>query len=446
MADKNPILEAAKRVPAQIIFGGADLLNLALGLVSGRGLSGVTPKSPSETINQDVFGLAEPEFLSAQSATEMAAGLISPGKAVGVGAKALGASIPALVTLMEKAAPAAIAKIAKSQAGVIRPGGALDLNMFHATDPKNLLKTREFTAPSIAITSNRGNAFASNRDVDLILNPNYKGFDPETSSSILHNRDIYVSRDKSLQRPGKKGEDVRLTEEGGVEDLSLQQALSIMLSPKFQSFSNYEKSPVGADLLRKFTDEYANKKYQAAKTSLIQALDSVGLDSSYKGVQANSKDYVEKTLTKLRQASASGNKKASEALAKLSLAPASYAELKVVEDLPLNESTISGVIIPPLLAADTALRGKLEKALPGIPVGTPADLLPGEYRDLYKNLTESTAALVNKRSGEVVTTPYGIWISDVNAATPLETIAFDIINSDKFLSDVASMLTSNAVK
>lgn len=446
MADKNPILEAAKRVPAQIVFGGADLLNLALGLISGKGLSGVTPKSPSETINQDVFGLAEPEFLSTQNAAEMAAGLINPGKAIGLGAKALGSAVPALVTLMEKATPAVVAKIAKSQAGVIRPGGALDLNMFHATDPVNLLKRKEFTAPSIAITSNRGNDFSSIRDVNLVLNPNYKGFDPETSSSILHNRDMYVSRDKSTQRPGRRGEDVRLTEESGVGDLSLQQALSIMLSPKFQSFSNYEKSPIGADLLRKFTDEYANKKYQAAKTSLISALDSVGLNSSYKGVQANSKDYVEKTLANLRQASSSGNKKASEALAKLSLTPASYAELKMVDELPLNESTISGVIINPLLASDTAMRSKLEKALPGIPIGTPAELLPKEYRDLYKNLTESTTALVNKKTGTVVTTPYGSWLSDAQSATPLETIAFDIINSDKFLSDVASMLTSTAAK
>lgn len=443
MAEKNPILEAAKRIPAQVAMGPADLLNLALGIVSGNGLGGVTPKSPSETINQDLLGLPEPELLSAQGGMELAAGFVNPAKALAAVGKATAMSAPALLALMQKASAGTAGKYISKQAGAIRPGGATDLNMFHATPADKIGRLPSFTDPSIAITSNRGNPFARSLDANLVMNPTSPLFDPATSRSQLINRDAYVSTDKSAGRSSLNLDDLRLTQGSG---LPLSHALSILFSPKFNSFSQFEKSVVGAEALRKASPGKLKSHLKGSEEALSKALTDMGFDPTDM-LQGKVPPGPAMTVANLlREAAASGNTKAKTAISKLALTPSDYAELKVVGEVPLNENTVSAVFLPKWYANDPGLREQLKySTLRNVPTGTPAELLPSNQLDAYKDLAEYFTQQTMKAGGDIPKSPY--LSGFVALSDPEDAYAYileDIFSSDKFKSDVASMLTSDA--
>lgn len=436
MAEKNPILEAAKRIPAQVAMGPADLLNLALGIVSGNGLGGVTRKSPSETINQDLLGLPEPELLSAQGGMELAAGFVNPAKALAAVGKATAMSAPALLALMQKASAGTAGKYISKQAGAIRPGGATDLNMFHATPADEIGRLSSFTDPSIAITSNRGNPFSGSYDANLVMNPSSPLFDPATSRSQLINRDAYVSTDKSAGRKSLELDDLRLTQN---PELPLSHALSILFSPKFNSFSQFEKSVVGAETLRKASPK-------RSEDALAKALTDMGFDPTDM-LQGKVPPGPAMTVANLlREAAASGNTKAKTAISKLALTPSDYAELKVVGEVPLNENTVSAVFLPRRYANDPGIREQLKySTLKNVPAGTPAELLPSNQLDTYKNLAEYFTEQATRGGLDMPKSPYlsGFTMSS-NPKKAYANILEDIFSSDKFKSDVASMLTSDA--
>jgi hypothetical protein len=456
MAEKktNPVIEAAKRIPAQAVFGGADLLNLIIGAAAGKGLAGFTRKSPSETINQDILGLSEPELLSIQGGTELAAGFMNPAKAIAATAKTAGVAIPSLLSMMQRAAPAPVSAKAMSQAGAIRPGGAADLNMFHATPSGFLLQAieegRTFTAPSIAITTGRVNPYANSSSVNLLMNPRYEGFDPATSKSQLTNRDMYASRDKEPDRPGLAGEDLKLTEKANT---TLQHALSIMLSPSFKSFKQFEDSPLGARVLRNydFTKDY--KRVKEASTALDDALQSVPeLNFLTADRSVVYQDDVNAVLDVLREAASKGSTKARTAIAKLSILPANYGELKSVDELPINRETVSAIFTPQGLSREFSKH--LEDKI-GVPTGTPIDLLkylPGaqdRYYELSDNLAAELGRLKVNSSGavysKIFSEPYLTKVSyndvmDADSADILEDIVMNsLFSSDKFASDIASI-------
>ena len=448
MADKNPILEAVKRVPAQVAMGPADLLNLALGLVSGKGLKGVTPKSPSETINQDVLGLPEPELLSAQGATELAAGLINPAKAIAGVGKATALAVPMLAALMQKAPAALVKSIAKSQAGVIRPGGLAELNMFHATDLDALGRSEVFTDPSIAITYNRGNAFARPSQANLVLNPASPKFDPKSSGAFLINRDAFVDTAKADVRKSQQLDDLRLTQE---QELPLQHALSILFSPKFESFENYEKSILGADVLKSYSEATIRGKRASADQALASALTKLGYDGQDYVKQSVTSGVAQQVAELLRTAAREGGNAGSlskTAISRLATQPSNYAELKLRDHLPLGEDTVSAIFLPASGYWGTVSDARKRLAnsfLSNVPAGTPAELLPESASDLYAALAEQLTEQTMKAGGRVPKSPYlsGLPVStDWNEA--YDAILSDIISSDKFASDVASMLTSRA--
>lgn len=84
-SDKKPVdygevlVEALKRTPGNIAGGGVDLVNMALGLLTGKGLKGFVDKpiGGSESINQAV-GLKQGQD-PAQQAAEAVLGMFSPG-------------------------------------------------------------------------------------------------------------------------------------------------------------------------------------------------------------------------------------------------------------------------------------------------------------------------------------------------------------------------------
>lgn len=242
MAESNPILQAAKRVPAQVILAPADLLNMVLGLVSGKGLSGVTPKSPSETINQDVFGLAEPDLLSVQGAAELAAGLVSPAKGIAAVAKAAGVAAPALVSLMERAP--ALQKILNKEAGII--GGKKFAENINISDVMQLAedmyvsgKSQHYiaqaTSKELASRRNPGQAMSVFMGPDgkprLVVGNDY--------SSVVPERQI-ASGEVAIPRL-RKGEEINLSDillhPSLYEGSDLARTAKVKLNPELESGS-----------------------------------------------------------------------------------------------------------------------------------------------------------------------------------------------------------------
>lgn len=326
----------------------------------------------------------------------------------------------------------ALATYTPETEAAIRPRGSYDLNMFHySSDPYAVASRRVFTAPSIAISSNRGNPFAGNRGVNLVLNPNYSGFDPAASKNQLYTRDGYVSRSKSPQRPGLSGEDIRLTEKDS--EVGLQQALSILLSPRFSSFEQFEKSPLGADLIRKFGDGTGfSEKRKAARSSTYK------FQEEHYPNYLTDKPSVQEFLALVREHATKGDTTARRVITRNALMPSDYAELKMVEELPLNADTVSAVFIPELLKKEKTLRKSIEKSLPGVPVGTPEELLPTKHEYLYRQLAENIYE--TSTTSPLITNPYGIYRS--GAFYDSSEVLNQIMRSDKFTSDVASMLTA----
>lgn len=269
--------------------------------------------------------------------------------------------------------------------GIIRRGGASDLNMWHSSRLSPLLdllgnKNPHLTDPSIAI-SDKFNPFGGEHSVQLIMNPASPRFDPLTGTGQLINRDAFVDTSKhAADRPARRGADMKMTQDMA---LPLQHALSILLSPDFTSFQHYEDSVLGASRLRKFSEESATKSRGEASSALIDALNEMGQPGRLVMMGGYSKEGAEEVLNLIRKSASQGSVKAKTALARTALHPSEYAELKLREDLPLNKETLSGVILP-----DTAsgFQRDIQDMLPGVPVGEVEDLLFG-YRGTLSGIS-----------------------------------------------------------
>jgi hypothetical protein len=132
MPAADSILDALKRTPGNILGGGADLANLALGVIAGKGIGGLVdkPVGGSSWINEK-FGLAEGNAV--QTAVETALSMVSPG-ALAKGAIVGGTAALAMANMAGGAkAGAKLAKgLGASQRGVIAPAsGLLDFKDFN---------------------------------------------------------------------------------------------------------------------------------------------------------------------------------------------------------------------------------------------------------------------------------------------------------------------------
>lgn len=129
-SDKKPVdygevlVEALKRTPGNIAGGGVDLVNMALGLLTGKGLKGFVdkPVGGSESINQAV-GLKQGQD-PAQQAAEAVLGMFSPGSMATQAAKTAGIGGAAVLGMLKtlNAGGAKPAGKSASQRGVIIPG------------------------------------------------------------------------------------------------------------------------------------------------------------------------------------------------------------------------------------------------------------------------------------------------------------------------------------
>lgn len=128
--DKKPVdygevlVEALKRTPGNIVGGGVDLVNMALGLLTGKGFDGLvkTPAGGSEQINK-AFGMKQSQN-PAQQAAEAVMGMFSPGSMAAQSAKTVGIGGAAVLGMLKalNAGGTAPAGKSASQRGIIVAG------------------------------------------------------------------------------------------------------------------------------------------------------------------------------------------------------------------------------------------------------------------------------------------------------------------------------------
>lgn len=372
--------------------------------------------------------------------------------------------------------------------GAIRAGGRTDLNITHESRISRLLDVltgrRHLTAPSFAISANQ--AFPFNGDISnpqiasLIMNPASHRFDPRINpANLLVNRDAYVSRQRYSPKDVRlQGADLRLTE--GSEGLSVaemlaskpaddfpgvQKMLSIMASPRFKSFAEYERSPVGARTLSQET----SFDWETATTLLEKAFPEaykrgVHHEEAKAILDEARKAYYIAAKVRLDEAARLPKSIADKSLAydALTRAYSGYAELKTVGDIPLDSKTVSAIMLSPygelsvgaMNYSPTLRRIRQEAAEKGIRAGTPEELLPVEFGDLYRSRAEHLAKMFVKnpeREVGALTEKYILdWGADnIRAVAKTGSVSktYDevldtIFRSDAFAGDVASMLTA----
>lgn len=320
-----------------------------------------------------------------------------------------------------------IAGTRAAQRGAIRVGGDPSLMPSHNTSIDSLANTIsgngtiELYSPSIGIK--RGSlmhGFSSGRDgVNLI--PRVGAYDPQNSVSSLFNRDVYSPRWEdypgSIARDTKPGgHSARLEDrfndlnqpeklkaaEGSTPwhedtlqrvldalDGNYQQAVAITDSPAFRSFAQYEKSPLGAGLLKpdnsvnhaaaglkarreafESLPDLSNGEKHAvmleatngfpettAKRRILEAL-SEGAEPELAQSYAENADGLLSAGHKLRQA--------------YRKTPSEYAELKVHGPTPVNAENWAGAVVDPMLGGMDNSTEQVLSALinSGVPVAT----------------------------------------------------------------------------
>jgi hypothetical protein len=359
-----------------------------------------------------------------------------------------------------------ISQINISGLGIIRSSGLFkNINMYHGMGNKasqidKALNRKSLTNPSIAIAKN--NAFPFSKTPTLVFNPNSPLLDPATNkANQLLNRDFYTTRTKEPLNRGYRldSKDLRYTEgdsPGGMFEAAIN------ASPRFESFVKYETSSFGA---KKLTESPLSKsKFNELQEGLKE--DYIDwLQRDPKAGEIVYSYYSKESYERLKKAALDGDLEALNIMLGLKSAPSNYAELKVVGEVPLQQRDISALLIPEDYS-HLVIPQVIEDNL-GILTGTPKELmnrLSPETGDLYKSMAESIYSVVKERR-KTPWTPINVdeilrkntidYIDDTGINTIVrdiddrETSTYivnkilnSIYSSNKFASDIASMITS----
>ena len=275
-----------------------------------------------------------------------------------------------------------------------------NLNPFRKSlniDTSQLKETPKLISPSLAIHSIYSpNNFA--RDgVELVFNPKY--FDPaDTARAKLYSRDIYTynSPKSGLEALGWHGKkqffDPRLTESinpATYVSMPNSEIAAILQAKPFGSLAEWEASPYGAAILDKYNDPtFSTGRFRRRLDSLIEKEFKLYDIRHDKG----SEPYVKKVNDAFNSASTDVQKRILDLAAK---SPVDYAELKMRGHVPLDSSTLLGVIMDN--NASLGIEKELIKEkLPNIPI-LEADLSsPASHSDAMNELYNR---IIGKRPG-----------------------------------------------
>lgn len=271
------------------------------------------------------------------------------------------------VPALEKAASAGMgaglppAAMHGSQRGAVSLGGADDLLLTHAFDPRRteaIAKDGFLRAPSLGITTANQPFEAVQKGVGVGFNPLEPRFvfragavNPETRRGTLINRDGYFANPSGRGLDGygvpiemDLGQEIaellaRQKRLYGLDDLRLgegvphspNQALSIVSSPSFKSWREFENRQPGAETLRHGKTPEQLKRWrqladQETGSTFMMRQDADPADLALRLVRQANKPQKDFRNAELYPNAASWASKA----------PSDMAELKILEHLPLH--------------------------------------------------------------------------------------------------------------
>lgn len=334
----------------------------------------------------------------------------TPGAGTAAGIKALvGKIAPAAAAAwgaMELARPGGKA-VPLAQAGALRPGGRPDLLLTQGGkklgfDYDTGKLPTELYSPSLAITGQSNVIPFYDPSTGTLAIPRVGAFDPKENWATLWNRDAYAKRKGDYEgyditrdilagyntdRASKelaalrRARDRELTKtpqhvelgEGGKYTLDPAHEMAVREGRDFKSFEHYERSPMGAMTLdvggspTRATTEWQRDFEEWAKALGKHPADYGGTRWKYKQIR-----------DALIEATKARDPAADELLARIRIAPSSYAELKVHGPVGIHGGNFAGAMV-------TDARGQLADALRarGIKVhGMRGDELVDEQRDI----------------------------------------------------------------
>lgn len=374
----------------------------------------------------------------------------------------------------------------------IRPFGKPELNMTHESPMNRLIQILRghghLSNPSIAISANNPAPFnggeLGTRRASLVMNPMSARLDPKNNPlNQLINRDAFVTRSKNepLPKEFRTGEGVDLRGSEGVElDINtpltkymnstisanfqdMQHLASTMASPRFRSLAAYERSPYGAATLSGETSishPTVKDVLDTYNPRLVTRLNETGEYSSRKDIEKVIDLTREEAKREIKEGVKPGEYP-SEALAldALRKAHSSYAENKVIGNLPINPANVSAILVSDVAKVinDSEYAAlKKEAAAKGIRYGTSRDLLEEYAPNTLENYRKIAKVLVN--NPKLADTPAGskyinrldvdntLYDVKYNALqNPEEAILSRILQSKQANADVASILTQKDI-
>lgn len=268
--------------------------------------------------------------------------------------------------------------------GILRQGGIRGINAIHGTNEHSLVqladeinKTGRATlhSPSFEITRNEASAPKFGwGDTSIIPDP--RAIDPKVRlDAHLYNRDAYVARSGGKEFTETELNaiihDSRLTEG---ESPGLSHSLSIIASPRYYDFKDYEQGNLGAAALTrpiKPVETYLYRKAGFSDADIYNA--------------THSKEDLLDFYDRLEAKALNGETPARQILKRLKEQGSEYGELKLIRGLDISSSNILATIVNPGMSPGDVQNVKKAFGKKDIPVGEMLDFIsPNEKQALTR--------------------------------------------------------------
>jgi hypothetical protein len=254
--------------------------------------------------------------------------------------------VPMLGGLSGMKASTAVPRLGSNQAGAIRIGGNPDNMLTHAFNPTRagaIVESGKLISPSLGITNARPNGYSPDSPQFVFK---AGATDVKPLGGTLLNRDGYFSNPTGL-RDGPNGKvydinkhaedilkaDDEMHDTFGAKDWRLGQdmpspgqALSIMASPSFKSFAEFEAHPQGQGALAKFVDSAGDKQPEWQKLSYMAERMGIKKPEARDMFRAVNTGHTPDKWPELQQ----------KLWNRAADSPSEMAELKLRENLPVN--------------------------------------------------------------------------------------------------------------
>ena len=290
--------------------------------------------------------------------------------------------------------------------GILRQSGMRGLNAIHGTTEHSLVRLAEeieqtgkatLHSPSFEITKDElsGPKFGWG-DTSIIPDP--RAVDPKVRlDAHLYNRDAYVARSggKEFSEAELKSimDDSRLTEG---EFPGLSHSLSILASPRYYDFKDYEQSTLGAGALARYIKPVESYLYKKAGFS----------DADIYNANHSKEDLID-FYDRLEAKALAGETPARQILKRLKEQGSEYGELKLTKGLDVNSSNILATIVNPGISPGDLQNVKEAFAKKDIPVGEILDFISSNEKQSLTRYVDSNLKAFQEILGKASSSSVG---------------------------------------